>query len=231
MINAARKYNFKKNPIKATFVGCEDIKKYFQTSNCVVGISVGQMASEDNRLRALLNLINRNFACCTILVGDTLQRHNLYFSTNRYADSLNHGDDWILRNTDIISNLTIPFTVTRWDTWLNSDLFAACLSKVQMAFDNDEIFFNAVNSTIDEFYQRILKRNECTVEKKYFYECSKNYLLEEIAIIELMLPPAGYRFFIYPNKTPKAFEIAYPIFVEHLYPGMVQWVQVQLKKK
>lgn len=220
-----------KNPIRATFAGCEEFKKYFATSNCVIGISVGQEPFEGDRLKSLLNLINRNFESCTILVGDVLQRHNLYFTSTKYEDSVRNGDDWLLRNSDIISDISIPYSVDRWEKWLNSKLFLPYLKQVENEYYMNNFFFEAVTDTIQEYYRRILARENLKIDKDYFFEMSKNYLLEEIAIINLMLPQVGYNYLIYPNKIPSAFESAYEIFVKPLYPEMMKWVHVKLKKK
>lgn len=221
-----------KKKIKASFVGCEFIKHKFQTHHCIVGISVGQRYFEGARLEALLRLINRHFQSCTILVGDVLQRHNLYFENNNYDLALRNGDRWLFENLNRIEQLTIPYKIERWEKWLHATTFPHCFARVKNDYAQKKAFYAAVNATIDDYYQRIIQRSELKdLEQNIFYETSKNYILEEVAVINLMLPQQQVKYFIYPNVITPAFAVSHEIFTQPTYPEMMQWVHVHLKKK
>lgn len=58
--------------IKARFRGVSDQEKMtFSHSRCLLPISVGLEAHDDERFAATIDYINEHFAECIILVGDT----------------------------------------------------------------------------------------------------------------------------------------------------------------
>jgi hypothetical protein len=55
---------------------------------------------------------------------------------------------------------------------------------------------------------------------------SRNYLLEEIAILVLMLPEENYNYIIYPGKKIKALEASFSLLLKDGYKHLMQWVRV-----
>ena len=219
--------------IKATFSGCSGFKHLFPTSHCVVAVSVGQEANDGDRFKATLELVNNNFSECMILVGDSLQRHNLVFLENRfdndiYQRSIDLGNEWMARNINSSNSLTIPHAIKRWDEWLKSPQFAPLLDYVKHYYETNMILNDAVNSSINEFVSRIKTRqtpnNDIAID--VMINASRNYLLEEIAILVLMLPEENYNYIIYPGKKIKALEASFSLLLKDGYKHLMQWVRV-----
>lgn len=230
------------NNIKAAFVGCDEIKNYFSTSNCVVAVSVGSEVHEGENFKATMNLVNSHFPKCTVLIGDSLQRHNLVFtqpqprksSDNDYKESLFLGDQWLVRNSDTLASLTIPCIIRRWDEWLKNAEFEINLNKIKIWYEGNAKLRESIDFTIEEFIQRYYSKNEKnSLTREVIFYSSKSYLLEEIAILMLMLPKEkeSYNYLIYPNKPIKAFDKSYELFVKPEYPNLMKWVQVRFRKR
>ena len=56
---------------------CQDGQAVMQGSSCIVYISIGQPYHEKEKFLATMDLVNRTFSACHIVVCDTLQRHTL----------------------------------------------------------------------------------------------------------------------------------------------------------
>ncbi len=129
---------------KAYFVGINDQqKKEFKNSKCVMIISVGQKYHEMGEFYAAIALVNKHFGYCNILVCDTLQRHTMNISQQEvsedelYVLSKTAGDKWIERNMQYISTLTIPYTISRWDAWIENDRYQHYHEQVYELYNND----------------------------------------------------------------------------------------------
>lgn len=221
--------------IKATFVGCESIKAHFSSNHCLILISVGKIQHENANLRSMIALINSRFGRCTIAVCDSLQRYNLNTRAGAPSKELHDianacGDDWIKRNEIALSEFDMPVLIKRWDGWLYHRKFYECERIVKEAYSENNRFRNAVHNTIDEFTSRMGRKDE-TVSFNIIQANCLGYLLEEIAVMMLMMPEEGYRFVAYPNKIIEALKVAHEIFLSSENINLMNWVHVQLKKK
>ncbi len=219
--------------VKAAFVGCENIKHFFPKSRCAVLVSVGQIQQEGDNFKAIIALVNKHFKECTIVIGDSLQRHNLNHqhqdSMQYYQISIAEGDAWIYRNQSAFSLLTIPNNIERWDTWRLHSQYQNKKKIILSRYDSDDIYKNAVDSTINDFICRIYKRNN--INKTVATNNCFNYLIEELTILMLMMPEYGYNYAVYPNKIPKAFQLTHDIFVKPQMPYLMHWTPVRFRKK
>lgn len=218
--------------IKATFSGCCEFKHLFPVSHCVLAISVGQESHEGEKLKATLELVSNSFSKCTILVGDSLQRHNFAFlnplnQDDHYEHSIHLGDEWIARNSSLFPVMTIPYSIKRWDEWLTSLNFELQLDKVKKCYRTNQMFQNAIKSTIDRFIEKI--KNRGTVNQNMIpviTKASLNYLIEEIAVLLLMMPEENYHYIVYPSKMIKALEAAYQLLLKDVHKHLMKWVRV-----
>src|SRR3990167_11321628 len=151
-------------PIKAAFVGCESIKYLFPKSSCAVLVSVGQPQQEGDNFKAIIALVNKHFKECTVVIGDSLQRHNLKFHDQDLAQYYNisvaNGDAWIYRNQSALSMLTIPNDIKRWGTWLLHSQYQNQREKILSLYYSDDIYRGTIDSTINDFICRIYKRKD-----------------------------------------------------------------------
>lgn len=221
------------SPIKAAFAGCENIKNLFPNSNCAILVSIGQEKQEGDYFKSILTLVNNHFKECTIVVGDTLQRHNMRQeypnSTQTYQLALAKGDSWIKRNQNIFSILTIPTTIKRWDTWLLQDGYKNNKERLLSYYYTNETYQQSIESTINDFMSRIYNRND--INQDIYAKNCFNYLIEELTILMLMMPENGFHYAIYPNRIPQAFQSTHDIFVKPIIPNIMNWVPVRFRKK
>jgi len=80
-------------------------------------ISLGNSRYEGDKLFAILEWCAHRFAETTLIVSDTLRRHN-YDAPPDVALALSRqdGDRWLDRNRDVLRRF--PCRQTRWDEWL-----------------------------------------------------------------------------------------------------------------
>lgn len=194
-------------------------KDFLKSKSCIVSISVGGKAHEGEKFSATLSMVNARFKKCLIVVGDTLQRHTLAISSNKqnsfelYALAKRHGDEWLQRNMQTITNeLHIPYQIVRWDHWLNSDKFSNNFAKTRKLYDTNALFRRSIHQVIEKFMHRHVQRSSAII-KNNIADHSINYLLEECACM-LQWFDEGYEYEVYPSKRIQAlsyfFETAEP---------------------
>lgn len=218
--------------IKASFRACPiDDRKLFSISNCLALISMDSLSHEGEKFRATVDLINRSFKSCTILVGDTLYRHNLMkeLPTSSKADvylkSLELGDCWIKRNQAIVERLTIPYEITRWSKWLEHPDFENRLLQIEALYEKDNIFKNNFDLAVDEYLGRGLKSSG---HEGDFAACL-SYLKEECAIMTLWVTN-HYDFELYPSGRNMAMAITYEYLIKPRFPHLLKPVALRFKK-
>lgn len=92
----------------------------------ILAVSVGNPAFEDGSLRAIL-LYARDAKSVKIVLGCTLQRHNLEIEGKEASVALRQsdeaGDAWLVRNDAVIKGIlekTYEGEACRWNEWLNT---------------------------------------------------------------------------------------------------------------
>ena len=222
-------------PTKASFAGCPlEERKRFSKSHCVVGISVGQLYHEFEKFEATINLINKSFKQCTIVVGDTLQRHNI---AARYDVSLEKayimakkaGDAWINRNTMFYQRLTIPYTITRWDYWLRSPHYFLTHEKINKFCDINPFYRRAFDLNIKTYLDRCRERGDKITNEDQLKDNCLNYLKEECAVL-IDWASRGCNYFIYPRYIGEAMDITLQTFVNREKSIMLP-VSLRFKKR
>ena len=79
----------KQKVIKCSFLSCEIAdRKKFINSSCILPVSVGKKFHEAEKFEATLQLINRTFKHCSIMIDDTIQRYTLSLSDDSNDDVL-----------------------------------------------------------------------------------------------------------------------------------------------
>jgi tRNA-dependent cyclodipeptide synthase len=186
-------------------------KLEFMQSHTLVLISVGQQYHESEQLDAELCLINKSFKQCTILVGDTLQRHSLQIlypgikEQEAYEISRLRGIEWRQRNQKYIDALTIPHSVITWDWYLKHKDFPKYLDLVYKLYDNDSEYRETVYRLAENFINRDEARWH---DRKAAFELSLKYLQEESAAT-CVWAMDGFRFNVYPTGDNEAMSVAY----------------------
>ena len=97
--------------IKASFSGgTMEERQSFSSANGMLLISVGQPYHESDKFKATIELVGRKFKSCTLMLADTLQRHNIsaqegISEQEAYQTSLERGDAWLYRNKNAVESL------------------------------------------------------------------------------------------------------------------------------
>ncbi len=196
----------------------EDEKPFLKSKTCLLSISVGQEAHEAEKFKATLQMVNRYFKKCTVVVGDTLQRHTIAIDSDKTADELYDlskqlGDEWLSRNVPMMEEaLQIPYEITRWDDWMNYGKFPEKFEIIKQLYESNEMYKEAVNHTIGEFLTRYKQRNPDLPESQIINN-SRNYLLEECACM-LQWFEKEYDYEIYPSQRTQAIGLSFA-FAEH----------------
>lgn len=152
-----------------------------------LGVSVGKEYHERDKLKACLDWMSVRFKNNHLLIADTLQRHNIEYEKGvsqdeAYKLSLEYGEEWLGRNKNILKDRNLE--ITRWDSLLNDPLFQSFYELANQAYETHIEFTHSIDSSIRNIWDRKFKDLSKDLFKK-FHELSKNYLLEECAVISL----------------------------------------------
>jgi hypothetical protein len=193
--------------------------RWHRLAQCRLAISVGQAYHEGEKLRATLQWIGRHagnwFKACEIVIGDSLQRHNLVdLSCMRLGEAAARaraeGDRWLERNESALRTLPMPLRLIRWDEVLADARFPAALTGLQCACVEDPVLEASIQADglllLDRWRARSSNppgRPEVSapsgetnwpppsslpgaMDADRFLHCCRNYLLEEISGMALL---------------------------------------------
>lgn len=178
---------------------------YWRTrAHCRLPISVGQAYHEGDKFRAAIEWVDRHaerpFRQCTVVLADTLQRHNLD-SADSWKRAEDAGDSWLSRNAGALAAAGISCSVVRWSELLNHPIFSVMHTRVQDLVDVDPQMRGAVQAVVADQVERRRTANGPTMDD--LARRVQRYVLEEIAaigVMEVMDPgamcyPGGMRLF------------------------------------
>lgn len=153
-------------------------------------ISVGNPKHDGNKFFALAEWAAARFDHVTLIVSDTLQRHNIGFHGNydeqrAYEVSLAQGDYWLSQNREALDVLPNK-TVTRWNDWLNHPEYIAAHTVLKSLYENREDVRNAIKKKAQDFSERHIGSLAKEFSSERLMETSVNYILEEVAAFSLM---------------------------------------------
>jgi hypothetical protein len=128
--------------------------KIDKSSKCILSISLGAEAYEVHKLISILSLINKTFSECKVIIGDTLNRHNIPGDMDEArAMALQKGDEWLNRNlTYFVKGMTIPFQIIRWDFFLNSAGYQDHYQHVDFLYHNNKEFKKCLISQLSTLF-------------------------------------------------------------------------------
>lgn len=196
--------------------------------NCILGISVGQAYHEAEKFKATINLINKSkLKHCTVVVGDSLQRHNMIEEGYCYKTSIMLGDQWLERNYPVLNQLVVPYNIVRWDDCVSHPQYNEYKKLVELEYNRNELYRNSVHKTIEEFMQR---NNNLIINQDIIYQNSVRYLLEESAAM-ICWGLDGYDYIVYPKPITAALSILYDLFINKKSPDKIQWMSLRFRKK
>ncbi|MBB71943.1 MAG: hypothetical protein CMF50_06045 [Legionellales bacterium] len=222
--------------IKPVFKCSDEFKSVFSQSSCLLTISVGQEVHEGEKFLSTVRLVNEAFKECTVLVDDSLQRHTMSLFSNLspdelYQQSIVEGDLWLERSHQSLAQLTIPNKIIRWDKWLYHSLYEKYHHEITALYDTSRHYKDFINTSIEEFLTRLLRRNAIEVSYETAFRRCLDYLKEECTALRLWAD-TGYNFEIYPSRRNSAMTATHKIFVKsESYNFLVESVAIKFKNR
>jgi tRNA-dependent cyclodipeptide synthase len=149
-----------------------------------LGVSAPSPNWQDRKFAAILGFAAANFKTIRIDVTDALYRHS--FMADGMAPAVaaaranTMGALWLAKHQDIIDACPVKPQVIRWAGWHRHPDFATTLAGFQRAHHLSPVLRGAVDDDIKEFYRR-KERAPSLIEAEH----SRNYLIEELAVISL----------------------------------------------
>ena len=213
-------------------------KKKFKDSCCLITISVGNGQHEALKFKSTLELVNKTFKSCIIAVCDTLQRYTyaitrpLKTPEDLYDYSKKEGDRWLERNKNAIESLTIPYTISRWDEWLNHKEFKEHYKKVCELYKNDREYANIINDYVEIYLDRLSKQHNNSLHEIDFLrgkELSIRYLKEECAAMCSWFY-LDCDFDLYPPVRNESLNATYARLVDIQYQHLLAPIGLRFKK-
>lgn len=183
-----------------------------------------------------MKLVNASFRSRTLAIVDTLYRHTLginHPNTNIEAlhdISLSAGEDWLKRNAAAYLQLTIPYKIIRWDTYLANVDFQKHYKIIDELYHSDIEFRAAINVNVEEYLHRYANRiDESSFDYEQSFAFCVNYLKEECAGMCLW-PAEQYEFEVYPTGRCPVMVSTYLKLIEPLYPTLLRPVGIRYKR-
>jgi tRNA-dependent cyclodipeptide synthase len=204
---------------------------------CTFGISVGQPYHDGDKFAAAVEWAARHFEHIRVDVSDTLQRHRLIGEGAAPAEaaraSLRAGDRWIAEAMPVLAGCGRPFTIVRWNTWLQHPEFPAVQGAYSWLATSDPVLRAAVARDIDGFITRQARRGApLPADETAARAMSRAYLIEELAVITLQ-GAAERSARIYPGPELASFKAVRQGLVQAAPPGLDRdyYVHINLERR
>lgn len=227
--------------VKATFRCPQEYRKDFKNSKVILPISVdmGHDVHEGEKFEATLNLVNKFFSGCILLIGDTAQRWTkniLRKGTSLVSlreETLIEGNDWLNRNKSAIDKLTIPKKILTSDQWLDDKDFSNWRDNIEYLYFNNDEYKKKIDETINELLTRLQKKHEKFQNQEEYeraFGLCKAYLFEKRACMCLWVKEP-YMFAIFPTEQNLAMTATYEHFIQPTYPNLLKSVLLKFKER
>ena len=211
------------------------LKERLPDKTCLVLVSVGKVNHEGDQFHATMQYVKSIFGDnYHVKIADTLQRHNLAREKNtrcdqQYETAAKLGQEWFSNNNRsfCLDSERNGSEYSFWSSDLEDENFNDLLSEMSNLYATDNAFKSAIDSTVSEYIERLLKRNESIPENTR--EHCHNYLIEECAAMRHWMQ---YDFLVYPGKISTALEAAreYHIKKLGLSKNALEWKVIRFKK-
>lgn len=222
--------------VKASFSGCPvNEREKFKDSHAMILVSVGQSYHEGEKMIATLDLVSRKFEKYTVLVADTLQRHNIEAATGLSTkDALylakKKGEEWTENYKEEIQKRDGFYGIKKWDDYLSSKKFEDKLSTINKKFDDNQHYISkAIEKSVHEYMQRGDRIGLPEKERKELESKCATYLKEECAAMLLWIED-GFNYEVYPTPRNDAMAATYENLIEPYYQDILKPVSLRFKR-
>ena len=225
--------------LKTTFSCSKDYRQQFSVSTAQITMSVGQPVHEGERLTNVIQLVNRSFARCKIMIDDSIQWYTLAMGTSCHTKeelitkAIMAGDDYLERTKDIFNNnLTIPFEIIRWRDWMGTPEWERAIATMHKAYSENNAFHQAIDNCAHTFLTRYEKNHDLSdYHPARAKELCTHYLLEECGVMQNLWIKLGCHFEIYPSGRNEAMDATYKLFIEPQYPHLLRPVAIRFNRR
>ncbi len=211
----------------------------FDQAHCLLTISVGQEVHEGEPFAATVALVHQQFARCTLLIDDTLQRHTLALlhpmlrAEDFVATTQQAGAAWLARNQIVYEQLP-QLKIVQWDYWLTHPRYPATFRRVNYLVTQYPAYQQAIHSTIRTFLQRYTPRLSPEILRQFNYaraqELCRDYVLEECTALCLW-PELQCHYEIYPSPRNAAMTYTHQQFLLPRYPDLLHPIAIKFKQR
>ncbi|HEX4044376.1 MAG TPA: hypothetical protein VHZ76_01755 [Gammaproteobacteria bacterium] len=214
----------------------------FNNDECMFLVSVGTQPFESASLSAQLEVLKK-FKTCTILVGDTLQKYNIFLDYSINAEismeqaekiAWQRGTEWVERYKTEFDTQLVEYSIQRWDEWKENIGFVKALSDVKNLLLKDKSYQEAMSQSIAEYRERYHKKVGdalFNMVKHKFDDACQQYLIEECAVMLLIARCSYCRYALYPAKQTAILAINDAMLIRPYYPSSMIWLPIRLRKK
>ena len=207
-------------------------KHWRNNDNVVLGVSLHNPNLTGDRFLKVIDWVNEqpNFKRCYIDFADTLNRHNYMLidgidESAAYDKAHKFGKKWLQTNQKHLDTLNIPYQILHWDRWLKNPMFFERFQKLKDVYQSYKPFKKAVDSSIQEFFNRRGVNASHILPKEYFH--SVNFILEEIAV-DTVIYDSMKAAYVYPAKEMDAYKMIRANKVPQLFFGLSNSYYVRL---
>ncbi len=157
-----------------------------------IGISLGNIKHNGEKLESLLLWARRNYLETQINIYDDVQAYNLLIdksvsSDEALSESRKAGDDWINNNSAILKKFK-KIRILRYSDLAKQYLIENRISQIHKLYSTSVIFKNLVDQDVSDYLSRVIKRNLSISSEKVerIKKFSVLYILDELATMSLL---------------------------------------------
>lgn len=147
-------------------------KRYgdLESNNARLQVSVGNPRYEGEKLQALADFCRRRYNHTTVVLSDTLQRHNKHDPARYWMACRREGQEWLERNREYLQG----FTIMRWDSYLMDERYVEARQVIDQ------------RTAQGEAYQALMAMAESHHHSAPLEQCME-FLREELAVFSFMM--------------------------------------------
>ncbi|SMH30170.1 hypothetical protein [Mesorhizobium australicum] len=170
-------------------------------------VSVGNPRYEGRKLEALADFCRRRYENTTVVLSDTLQRHNLPEPQRYWMACRREGQEWLERNRAALHGLTIR----RWDDYLMDPRYASARALIDK--------LTASGPAHEAILALAERQTSIPIER------SLSFLREELAVFSFMMEDKAIDIYAGSWITPAIRELKLPAF------DCIRCLSVDLERK
>jgi hypothetical protein len=208
--------------LRASFMCSKAYREQFPDPGVQLTISVGQSVHEGERLIATVQLVNKSFSHCTIMVDDSIQWYTLAIgapstpSSVLLQEAIVAGDSYLARNEAIFARyLLIPYRIVRWKDWHGTLEWQQAIQAMEHTYHTNLLLKQAIDQNVETFLTRYEKtKADNHYNRTYAIAMCTNYLIEECAVMREFWIKLGCHYEVYPSKRNEAMTATHKLFIE-----------------